>query len=554
MLQINQLKIPIRKNEKKSENEILWKEIPEILNVNKEDIADYKIIKKSIDARKKPDLYWIYSIAVQLSKRTKELLILQKKKNPNVTEYRDIRYDDSIFKNRSTIFNGKEIEQQPIIIGTGPAGLFCGYFLAMAGLKPILIERGECVENRIKTVEEFWNGKELMPNSNIQFGEGGAGTFSDGKLQTQVKDKTGRIRKVLEIFVEHGAPDEILYLNKPHIGTDILAGVIKNMRIHMQKMGAEFLFNTCMIGIRQTNGKISGIMVETAEKKETIPTNCCILAIGHSARDTFHMLKTAGVSMENKPFAVGLRVQHNQDMINLSQYGAGWEEKGLPAADYKLTGKANSGRGIYSFCMCPGGYVVNSSSEPGRIAVNGMSYHGRNSENANSAIVMNVNENDYGTELFDGLHFQQELERLAYEASGNGKLTLQRLEDYRKESEEHSGVYSFDDTVKTVMPQVKGQFEWGDLRKILPRNMYRDFLDGMDYFGNIIRGFDRGDTILCGIESRTSSPVRIIRDDSFQSNLSGLFPCGEGAGYAGGITSAAVDGLKVAEKVVLMYD
>lgn len=561
MLQIDQIKILITE-QNQEETSLLQKQILKLLRISPKEIVNWKILKKSLDARKKPKLYWIYRVAVTLTDEKTEARILKSVKNSLVTAYHPVVYQPPVLK----MPVGEQFQDRPVIIGTGPAGLLCGYLLACQGLRPILIERGKSLEQRKQAVEDFWNKGILDQNTNVQFGEGGAGTFSDGKLQTQVKDKTGRIHYILKTFVEHGAPEEILFLSKPHIGTDLLAVVVKRLREHMIAMGAEFYFETKMTGLVTEQDRICGVSVTDRQGERVIRTGCCILCIGHSARDTFLTLFDQGVKMEHKPFAVGLRVQHSQELINEVQYGEGWKTKHLPPADYKMSHTVKSGRSVYSFCMCPGGYVVNASSEPERTAVNGMSYHGRDSGNANSAIVVTVDHRDYGEGVFDGMCFQQELEHRAY-LQGNGKLVLQRLSDFTAESsgedagtmyvemmQNDIGIRGVGNRQDELLPKVKGQYLWGNIRDVLPENLSLDFKDAMQYFGTVMDGFDQGDTILCGIESRTSSPVKIIRDEDFQSNIRGLYPCGEGAGYAGGITSAALDGVKVAEKVIMLYN
>ena len=544
MLQINQMKLPITEGEA-DEKELLKNLLLKKLHIMPDEIKEWHILKKSLDARKKPELFWIYSVCVSLLDEKKEKKIAAGR-NADLMLYQPVEYQLPSFK----ITQQKDCRNRPVIVGTGPCGLFCGYYLALLGLRPVFLERGQSLKERKKSVEAFWQGQApLHPESNIQFGEGGAGTFSDGKLQTQVKDKTGRIRFILKVLVEHGAPEEILYLNKPHIGTDVLSVVVENLRNHMISLGAEFLYETKCIGLNIENGNVTGVKIIQHGKEQTIATDCCILCIGHSTRDTFLTLHQQGIRMENKPFAVGLRVQHSQNMINESQYGTGWENKHLPAADYKLACTTKCGRGVYSFCMCPGGYVVNASSEPGMTAVNGMSYHDRASCNANSAIVMTITPEDYGDEMFAGMKLQQELERKAYIA-GKGRLVLQRLGEYMGNCFDDEIQVARNTTSPELAPMVKGQYVWGEIKTLLPNHLKADFIEAMLQFGRQLQGFDRPDTILCGIESRTSSPVRILRDETFQSNVKGLFPCGEGAGYAGGITSAALDGLKTAEKVI----
>ena len=418
--------------------------------------------------------------------------------------------------------------------------MFCGYILAENGYKPIIIERGEKVEDRIKTVDKFWNEGVLNKESNVQFGEGGAGTFSDGKLNTLVKDKFNRGRKVLETFVKCGAGEDILYSYKPHIGTDILVDVVKNMRNSIIDMGGEFRYNTLLTNIFIKDNKVVGIEVNN---KEMINCDVLVLAIGHSARDTFKVLYNLGFNMSNKPFAVGVRVEHSQDMINLSQYGKKYKDI-LPPATYKLTYKASNNRGVYSFCMCPGGYIVNSSSEDNHLVINGMSYHDRDSGRANSAIVVTVNEKDYGESLFGGVEFQRNLERVAYKV-GNGKIPVQRLEDFNLNKTCQ---------LNKSLPKTKGSYIASNLNEVLSKDICDSIKEGFVSFGKKIKGFDDSNTLLLGVETRTSSPIRIERDEDLEANIKGVYPCGEGCGYAGGITSAAIDGIKIAEKIGKKYN
>ena len=386
----------------------------------------------------------------------------------------------------------------------------------------------------------------------MQFGEGGAGTFSDGKLNTLVKDKYGRNTEVLKTFVKHGADPAILYQAKPHIGTDVLSKVVKSMREEILRMGGEVRFHSQMTEILTENGQVTGVKVNGTE---VLPCEQVVLAPGHSARDTFSMLYRKQFPMSAKPFAVGFRVEHPQSLINMSQYGAE-SVKGLGAAAYKVTAKTSTGRGVYSFCMCPGGYVVNASSEPGRLAVNGMSYSGRDGKNANSAIIVAVTPADYGSDHpLAGIEFQRGLEQRAYELC-DGKLPVQRYGDFReKVTGEHpaetDGVQR--SGPEALEPQCKGAYEWADLTGILPAECNRAFVEGMDSFDRQIHGFASPGTILTGVESRTSSPVRIERDEELQSAIRGCYPCGEGAGYAGGITSAAMDGIRVAEQIASQF-
>lgn len=531
MLRINQLKLPVGHTEKD-----LIKRVKRLLRC--QETPEITVIRRSIDARKKPELYFNYILDVKV-KNQSDVYRKCDKKQVQI-------YEERIYQFPVAGYEGKV---RPVIIGTGPAGLFCGYMLAEAGFRPILLERGNPVEKRTKDVQEFWNTGKLNPESNVQFGEGGAGTFSDGKLNTLVKDKYGRNRKVLSMFVQAGAPREILYDHKPHIGTDVLSKVVINMRKAIQNMGGEVRFDAKVTDIECTDGHISGLIINETEKMDAAYV---VLAPGHSARDTFAMLYEKGVSMEAKPFAVGMRVEHPQELINLSQYGKN-EDKTLGSAPYKVTAKATDGRGVYSFCMCPGGYVVNASSEPGRLVVNGMSYSGRNGSNANSAIIVSVTPEDYqGTGALAGVEFQRRLEEKAFRLC-LGAIPVERYSDYKAalicNREEDGQETSF--IPNDFEPCIKGKWEFSAVHEILPEALGTAFVEGMEQFGRVIKGFNDGNVLVEGLESRTSSPVRILRDETLQSSLRGLYPCGEGAGYAGGITSAAMDGIHVAEELAI---
>ena len=546
MIQIRQLKLMPGHSDRE-----LTEKAARVLRIRPEEIASLRVVRQSIDARKKPEIRLIYTVDVKLVAR-EEKVLLSCRKNPDVGPAPEVRYR---FPEP-----GKEIlAERPLIIGTGPAGLFCGYLLAKAGYRPLLLERGEDVESRTRRVEEFWKTGVLSADSNVQFGEGGAGTFSDGKLNTLVKDKDGRNTEVLKIFVENGAPEEIRYESRPHVGTDVLSRVVKHMRERILSWGGEVRFSTRVTELVIEGGRVRGVVCENGER---IDAGAVVLAIGHSARDTFAMLEKKGIPMEAKSFAVGFRVEHPQELINLSQY-AQRRPEALPPASYKLTAKTSEGRGVYSFCMCPGGYVVNASSEPGRLAVNGMSYSGRNGKNANSAIIVSVTPQDYGAGgPLAGIHFQRELEERAFQAAG-GAVPIQRYADYAgTERENGSAVAEADGMVREkrerhvpadFAPAIKGAWKFADLRDILPSSVRKAFLEGMEAFDRIIPGFADDAVCLSGVESRTSSPVRIPRDETLQSSVRGLYPCGEGAGYAGGITSAAMDGMRVAEAIAARY-
>lgn len=524
MIKVRQVKIDVLKDSADTKLQSLCKK----LNVSAEEIINYEISKQSLDARDKENIYYVYEFIVTLKNENKVL----KKSYNDILKYEDEQYSfpyPKKNKRKDTI----------IIVGCGPAGLFAAYTLAENGFAPIIIERGKPVEDRIIDVEKFWEKGILNPNSNVQFGEGGAGAFSDGKLNTLIKDNNYRMKKVFKTFVECGASKEILYSYKPHIGTDVLRNVIINMRNKIIQMGGSFLFNSTVTNIN-FDKTIKSIVINNEKE---IMCDALILAIGHSARDTFNMLYTKKVQMEAKAFAVGLRVQHNQNMINLSQHGTKYASQ-LGAASYKLTYKSSDGRGVYSFCMCPGGFVVNASSEIDHLAVNGMSNQARDEENANSAIIVTIGPEDFGFHPLDGIRYQKKLEHKAYEL-GKGLIPIQLLKDYN--NNEVSNDFGL------VKPLIKGKYTFANLNELFDKNINNSLKESFSYFGSKIKGFDKDDTLLAGVESRTSSPVKILRNENYESNIPGIYPCGEGAGYAGGITSAAIDGIKVAEAIAKKY-
>lgn len=519
MIRITQLKLPVDHRQ-----EQLQKKIARTLKCG-EDTFSYEIIRQSLDARHKGDKKFVYTVDVSTPVEKK---LLRKNRDKNVT----------FFEKKEYCFpkSGEEIlKNPPVVVGSGPAGLFCAWYLARAGYRPLVLERGQEAQKRKETVDRFWKDGILDPESNVQFGEGGAGTFSDGKLNTLVKDPNGRNHEVLKRFVEAGAPQEIVYQQKPHLGTDVLIGIVETMRHQIEEMGGEFRFESKVTDLCMEKGRLLAVEINDKEK---IPAEVCVLALGHSARDTFSMLHRRGIFMQPKSFAVGLRMEHPQKMINMDLYGEE-ENEVLGAASYKVTYTCENGRGVYSFCMCPGGYVVNASSEVGMLAVNGMSYQARDSKNANSALIVTVSPEDFPEEgVLGGIAFQRNLEKAAWEL-GKGRIPVQLFGDFK----EHRKSMEFGE----VIPQMKGAYVLADVRSILPKVIGDSIEEGVTAFGRKIKGFDRPDALLSGIESRTSSPVRIVRDKQGCANIEGIYPCGEGAGYAGGITSAAMDGIKIAE-------
>ena len=535
MIRVNQVKLPLSHGQ-----EDIIKKTAKILRIAPEKILSWKVVKKSIDARKKPDITVVYSIDVHVDEQDR---ILERCRSKQVQAVTDQEYS----------FPGagmNRLVNRPIIIGMGPAGLMCGYLLAKHGYRPLILERGKRVEERRADVEKFWQEGVLNPASNVQFGEGGAGTFSDGKLNTLVKDKYGRNKEVLRIFAKAGAPEDILYESKPHIGTDILCTVVKNLREQIVSWGGEVRFDAQVTELCIREECLTGVIVNGTER---IESEAVVLAIGHSARDTFEMLYESRIPMEAKAFAVGLRMEHPQCMIDTIQYGIGGNPL-LSAASYKATAQTSSGRGVYSFCMCPGGYVVNASSEHGRLAVNGMSYSGRDGENGNSAMIVTVTPKDYGDDsALAGVAFQRRLEERAYRI-GAGAVPVETYGDFKSAV---TGIETQPSAIRKhypgFSPAIKGKYRMAAVHDIMPQELNEALIEGIDLIGQTMHGFADSGAYLSGIESRTSSPIRIMRDETGQSAVRGLYPCGEGAGYAGGIMSAAMDGMLIAEKIAEVY-
>lgn len=515
MIRLNNIKI-----RKDISNEELLNFIIEKNKINKNDIIEWHISKKSIDARKKDDVHYIYSVDFELKNENKYKKFEQVKK----FNFASIKVNNAIAKN-------------PVIVGAGPSGLFAALTFIQNGLSPIVIEQGDSVEERKNTVDSFLKEGKLNTLSNVQFGEGGAGTFSDGKLTTGINSPF--CKKVLQEFVNFGAPEQILYLSKPHIGTDNLIHIIKNMREYIISKGGTFLFNTKVTDFNIENGQIKSVYCINGKCKKEIPATHVVLAIGHSSRDTFEKLYEKGVVMEKKNFSVGVRIEHLQEEINESQYGKITKLK-LPPAEYKLAYHSLNGRSCYTFCMCPGGVVMASSSSENTIVTNGMSNFLRNGKNANSAVLVNVVPEDFkDSSPLAGIYFQENLENKAFILGGSNYFApIQRFEDFLQNRKS-----SF---IGHIKPSYLPDVTLSNLNDILPTFVSDTLKEGISYFDKKLKGFANPDSILTGVETRSSSPVKIVRNENLISNVDGLYPCGEGAGYAGGIMSAAVDGIKCA--------
>ncbi len=518
MLIINNINLPLD-----TDFDNLKPVISKILKLKSDDINSVSLYKKSVDARKKSEIHFCCSVL--LSAKSESAVL---KKCKTAQTFINKKYEWKTCEN--------SFKTPPVIAGFGPAGMFAALTLARAGLCPTVIERGSSVDIRTAKVNDFFGGGSLNTECNVQFGEGGAGTFSDGKLNTGIKDS--RCRTVLEVLHSHGAPDSILTDAKPHIGTDILKKVVKNIREEILHLGGRVLFDTKLERVNIKNGKLVSVLANGGE----IPCDKLIIAIGHSARDTFKMLCDAGLFMAQKPFAVGVRIEHLQKDINRALYGKFSESKYLGAADYKLAAHLKNGRGVYTFCMCPGGYVINASSEHGAIAINGMSESLRNAKNSNSALLVGINTDDFeGSHPLAGCDLQKSIESAAFNIAG-GRVPVTTVGSFvRGEKFE----------ITKVKPTVKPEFAYADFGNIFPSFVCESLKEGISVFGKKILGFDDGGAVLTAPETRSSSPVRILRNENLQSvNIGGIYPCGEGAGYAGGIVSAAVDGIKVAEEII----
>ncbi len=516
MLRINNIAMPLEAQKTDIQQKAAQK-----LGVQSADLRYFRISKKSVDARNKKNVHFVYSVDCESS-----LSVVSGKDIENIAPVEKLH------------FKIKDDGVQPVVVGSGPAGMFAALALAEAGLKPIVLERGDHVDMRAQKVHTFWQGGALDGETNVQFGEGGAGTFSDGKLMTGIK-KDKFVAKVIDDFYAAGAPEEILYLAKPHIGTDKLRVVVKNLRQKIINLGGEYRFNHKLTGLIVQNGVLKAVKVQNGSREYELPVKRLFLAIGHSARDTFEMLYHAGLYMQQKPFSVGARIEHKQALINRAQYGEAAQSSYLGAADYKLATHLANGRGVYTFCMCPGGQVVAAASEHGRVVTNGMSEFARDKQNANAALLVGVDNHDFGSdEPLAGMYFQRQLEEAAFKFGGqNYGAPVQLVGDFLVGRASKRG--------GDIEPSYQPTVRWTDLGLVLPTEIADAMRIGIKEMAKKLHGFDAFDAILTGVETRSSSPVRMVRDDTMQANIKGIFPCGEGAGYAGGITSSAADALKV---------
>ncbi|MBR5969571.1 MAG: FAD-binding protein [Lachnospiraceae bacterium] len=578
LIRISQLNISVRENadvsgdsvvahQEKTREALLKKKAARALRLSPGNIGSLTIVRQGIDARRKPDILYVYTVDVTLKEDDAAVeKLVRRLSDPNV---RIVKEEAFRFPEAAS----HALSDRPLVVGMGPAGLFAAYALAVHGHRPVVIERGRAAEERVRDVETFWAGGALQPSSNVQFGEGGAGTFSDGKLYTSLKDREGFFAEILKTFAAHGAAKEILYEAHPHIGTDRLVTILQSMRERMLALGADIRFETELTGLLTEDVPQGGAAEDGAAERlcrvtgirtnrGEIAASRVILAIGHSARDTYRMLYEAGVRMEAKPFAAGFRIAHPQSVINEAMYGMA-HPKQLPAAPYKLTYQTAAGRSVYSFCMCPGGYIINASSEDGRLCVNGMSYADRAGKYANSAVVVNVTPEDVrgfarsreglaGPETEDvlaGIAFQRAIEEAACRAGG-GSIPVTTFGAFRAEDALAAADIARSQDAAARQEAFRGQVSAAVLKGILPPEMEAAITEGILHWNRSIAGFAAEDALLAAAESRTSAPLRILRSahDLQSVNVAGLYPCGEGAGYAGGIMSAAADGLRCARR------
>ncbi|TAK92611.1 MAG: NAD(P)/FAD-dependent oxidoreductase [Burkholderiaceae bacterium] len=528
MLRLTEVQLPLDHDEAALPAAILAR-----LQIAAAELTGFIVFRRGYDARKKSNIHLVYTLDVEV--RNEAQLLERHHGNPHIKPTPDTSYK---FVTQAPA----NLKSRPVVIGTGPCGIFAGLLLAQMGFRPILLERGKPVRERTKDTWDLWRKRELHPESNVQFGEGGAGTFSDGKLHSQIKDPKHYGRKVLQEFVKAHAPEEILYVSKPHIGTFRLVKMMEAMRATMESLGAEFRFQSKVVDLDIDNGKVRGVVLEGGER---IAADRVVLAIGHSARDTFQMLYERGVYVEAKPFSIGFRIEHPQSLIDRARFGNFAGHPLLGAADYKLSHHCKNGRTVYSFCMCPGGTVVAATSEPGRVVTNGMSQYSRSERNANSGIVVGITPADYPGHPLAGIAFQRQWESRAFElGGGNYDAPGQLVGDFIANRPSREFI--------SVLPSYKPGVHLGDLNPSLPDYAIAAIREALPAFDKQIKGYAMNDAVLTGVETRTSSPISIKRNEHCQSiNTIGLFPAGEGAGYAGGILSAAVDGIKVAEAVAL---
>lgn len=527
MIRINQIKQPLE-----GTDEDLLKAVSRKLGISKNIIKSLRVVRKSVDSRNKDNVFFVYSVDIEVSENEEEILCKAGSSDIMKTEIKEYVMPQ----------NRRNSKFRPVIAGFGPAGMFGGLTLARAGLKPLILERGSEIDKRTRDVELFWKTGNLNEKSNVQFGEGGAGTFSDGKLNTGIKDPF--CHHVLEEFASHGAPAEICYSAKPHIGTDRLKSVVKNIREEIISLGGEIIFDAKLCEIIVFNGVIQGVTYEKDGEFFDFETDTLLLCIGHSARDTVRMLYSHGINMMQKPFSVGARIEHPREMIDKAQYGKFAGHPALGAADYKMACHPPHGRGAYTFCMCPGGTVVAAASEKGGVVVNGMSEYGRNGENSNSALLVGIDPEDFPTEHpLSGFDLQREIEEKAFIAGGEDyKAPCQRVGDFLKNKPSEK--------LGSVKPSCPTGVKPSDIRRILPKKVTDTMSSAIVKMDTMLRGFAMEDAVLTAAETRSSSPVRILRDEYYQTNIRGLFPAGEGAGYAGGIVSAAVDGIRCAHAIL----
>lgn len=523
MIRIGDLSLPLD-----GDIDLLRRRAARALGVRPGALGELKIVRQSIDARKKDDVHYVYTVELSMPD---EAAAVRSAPGRNITLTEREPYSFPVVRRKSQL--------PPVVVGMGPAGLFAALFLARNGLPCIVLERGQDVDRRTADVEKFWAEGTLDESSNVQFGEGGAGTFSDGKLTTGTHDR--RISAVLDALVEAGAPADVKYSHRPHIGTDVLREVVKTIRKELVSLGCDIRFSHKLTGLTVSGGAVAGVEAEGPAGRYALAADAVVLAPGHSARDTFAMLQEAGVPMEKKKFAVGVRVEHRQRDVSLSQYGPAWEK--LPPSDYKLACHLPDGRSAFTFCVCPGGQVVAAASERGGVVTNGMSYRSRDGENINGGLLVGVGPEDFPeADVLAGVRFQERWERAAYQLGGGSfRAPAQRVEDFlQSRPSEGPGA---------VTPTYRPGVTWTELRPCLPGYVTDTLARAIPLLDRKLRGFAAPDGVLTGVETRSSSPVRILRDENYQSSLRGLYPCGEGAGYAGGIVSAAVDGIRVAEAV-----